>query len=101
MRLHVTAGTDDAPGKLSIVSMAEEVGQNHGDIDAKVEGGEAKVEDGEAKIAFNSKYLADVLAVLQQDEVALETTTPSSPGVLRPVGSDSYVHVVMPMFVQW
>jgi len=101
LRLHVTEGTDDAPGKLSIVSIAEEVGQNHGAIDAKVEGGEAKVEGGEAKIAFNSKYLADVLAVLQQDEVALETTTPSSPGVLRPVGSDSYVHVVMPMFVQW
>ncbi len=27
---------------------------------------------------------------------------PSRQGVLRPIGtSDSYVHVVMPMFVQW
>jgi DNA polymerase-3 subunit beta len=94
VRLHVTAGENDDPGKLSIVSVAEEVGENKGDIDAQVEG-------GEAKIAFNSKYLSDVLAVLEQDEVALETTTPSSPGVLRPVGSDAYVHVVMPMFVQW
>jgi DNA polymerase-3 subunit beta len=65
-----------------------------GEIDAKVEG-------AGSKIAFNSKYLADVLAVLGEGEVALETTTSSSPGVLRPVGDDSYVHVVMPMFVTW
>ncbi len=58
--------------------------------------------DGEpAKIAFNSKYLQDVLAVLDSGQVALETTSPSSPGVIRPLGSDNYVHVVMPMFVQW
>jgi len=35
------------------------------------------------------------------DRVALETSSPSSPGVIKPVGSDEYVHVVMPMFVQW
>jgi DNA polymerase-3 subunit beta len=94
VRLQVTEGDEGEPGKLSIVSTAEEVGENRGDIDAQVEG-------GEAKIAFNSRYLADVLAVLDQDSVALEVTTPSSPGVVRPVGSDAYVHVVMPMFVQW
>jgi DNA polymerase-3 subunit beta len=42
-----------------------------------------------------------VLAVLAEGQVALETTNPSSPGVLRPVGVENYVHVVMPMFVQW
>jgi len=54
-----------------------------------------------AKIAFNGKYLIDVLSVLHEGQVALETTTPSSPGVIRPVGSDNYVHIIMPMFVQW
>ncbi len=94
VRVHIAAGSDESPGKLSILSRAEEIGENQGEIDAQVEG-------GESKIAFNSRYLADVLAVLEEDEVALETTTPSSPGVLRPVGNDRYVHVVMPMFVQW
>ncbi len=59
------------------------------------------MEGQEAKIAFNGKYLSDVLSVLKTQEVALEATNPSSPGVIRPVGSDDYVHVVMPMFVQW
>jgi DNA polymerase-3 subunit beta len=79
---------------LHISARADEVGDNEGEIDATV--------DGDAsKIAFNSKYLQDVLSVLDSGQVALETTNPSSPGVLRPVGSDNYVHVVMPMFVQW
>jgi DNA polymerase-3 subunit beta len=33
--------------------------------------------------------------------VALETTTSSSPGVFKLIDSDDYIHVVMPMFVQW
>ena len=80
---------------MTISSRAEELGDNQGEIDATIEGGE------ESKIAFNSKYLAEVLDVLGEGEVSLETTTPSSPGVLRGSGNDSYVHVVMPMFVQW
>ena len=42
-----------------------------------------------AKIAFNSKYLQDVLQILDSGQVALETTSPSSPGVLRPLGIDN------------
>ena len=94
VKLHVTEGEEGEPGRLSIVSTAEEVGENRGDVDAQIEG-------NEAKIAFNSTYLSDVLQVLSEESVALEITTPSSPGVLRPTGSDNYVHVVMPMFVQW
>jgi DNA polymerase III sliding clamp (beta) subunit (PCNA family) len=29
----------------------------------------------------------------------LETSTPSSPGVIRPVGKDDFLHVIMPMFL--
>ena len=98
IRLHVNApeneGEGEGEGKLVISSRSEEVGDNESEVDVKVEG-------EESKIAFNSKYLTDVLEVLGSNEVALETTTPSSPGVLRPVDDDSYVHVVMPMFVQW
>ena len=31
----------------------------------------------------------------------METSGPSNPGVFRVVGRDNYVHVLMPMFVQW
>jgi DNA polymerase III subunit beta len=94
VRLVMTPGEELTPGKMAISARAEEIGDNLGEIDAVVEG-------EEAKIAFNGKYLQDVLAVLEEGQVALETTNPSSPGVLRPVGVENYVHVVMPMFVQW
>ena len=94
VRVNVTAGENGSSGMLKISSRAEEVGDNEGMIDATVEG-------QESKIAFNSKYLSEVLDVLGKGEIAVETTTPSSPGVIRPLNKEGYVHVVMPMFVQW
>lgn len=94
VRLVVAPGGEMTPGKVTVSARSEEIGDDVGEIDAMVEG-------EEAKIAFNGKYLSDVLGVLHEAQVALETTNPSSPGVLKPVGSDNYIHVVMPMFVQW
>ena len=94
VRLVMVAGGEITPGKLTISARSEEIGDDVGEIDAVVEG-------EEAKIAFNGRYLIDVLSVLHESQVALETTNPNSPGVIRPVGTDNYVHVVMPMFVQW
>jgi DNA polymerase-3 subunit beta len=94
VRIQLQPGEDVAPGKMIVSARAEEIGEHRGEMDVKMEG-EA------SKVAFNSKYLQDVLQVLDCSQVALETTTPSSPGVIRPVGAENYVHVVMPMFVQW
>ena len=98
IRLQMAPGEAGMPGQLTISARADEIGDNEGKIDAKVEG------EG-SKIAFNSRYLQDVLNVLT-GTVALEMTSPSSQGVFRPVDENGvsapgYVHVVMPMFVQW
>jgi len=93
-RVIINPGATVEAGKITISARADEIGDNTGEIDALV--------DGEAaKIAFNARYLADVLSVIKQAQVSLEVTTPSNPGVIRPVGVDNYDHVVMPMFVQW
>ena len=86
--------SDSAPGHLTVSSRAEEIGDSEGQLEAQVEG-------GEGRIAFNARYLTDVLGVLDKEKVALEMTSPSSPGVVRQVDDEAYVHVVMPMFVQW
>jgi DNA polymerase-3 subunit beta len=94
VRLEITPGEELTPGKMSTSARSEQIGDEVDEIDAVV--------DGEAaKIAFNGKYLMDVLGVLREGQVAMEITSPSSPGVIRPVGRDNYVHVAMPMFVQW
>lgn len=72
------------------VSANAEVGDHVGQVEAKVEG------DG-TSIAFNAKYLADVLEKVDADQFALELQGPLAPGVFKPIGDDRYVHVVMPV----
>ena len=95
VRLYVNPGEGDQAGTLRLAARSDEVGENEADIDAIVEG-------EESQIAFNSRYLVDVLSSLN-GKVTLETSSPSSPGTIKPLANDGgeYLHVVMPMFVQW
>ena len=96
IRMHlIPENGGSSGGKVMISARSEEVGDNQDEVDV------AEIEGEEGKIAFNSRYLLDVLSVLERGQVALETTTSSSPGVFKPTDSDDYIHVVMPMFVQW
>ena len=96
IRMHLMpAAADTEPPKVEISARSEEVGDNQDVVDLD------EIEGEEGKIAFNSRYLLDVLAVLEKGKVALETTTSSSPGVFKLTDSEDYIHVVMPMFVQW
>ncbi|MBM3943858.1 MAG: DNA polymerase III subunit beta [SAR202 cluster bacterium] len=96
VRMQMVPGVEGgAAPKVIISARSEEVGEHQDEVDAEA------IEGAEAKIAFNSRYLMDVLGVLEGGVLALETTTASSPGVFKPKDSDDYIHVVMPMFVQW
>ncbi len=92
VRLEIVPGGELAPGRVTLTATSAEVGDNVGEIDAVIEG-------EEMEIAFNAKYLIDVLSVVDAAQVALETTTASSPGVIKPVGSEDFTHVIMPMHI--
>lgn len=72
------------------VSAAADVGDNQGEVAASVEG------DG-TTIAFNARYLTDVLQNVDAEQFGLEFNGPLSPGIFRPVGDDDYIHVIMPV----
>jgi DNA polymerase-3 subunit beta len=72
------------------VSANAEIGDHLGRVEAAIEG------DG-TTIAFNARFLADVLEKVDADQFALELNGPLSPGVFKPIGDDRYVHVVMPL----
>lgn len=90
MRLKITPNDDAEPGKVTITARADETGDNESQLEANAVG--IGVE-----IAFNVKFLIDVLSIIDAPQVALETTAAKSPGLLRPVGDESFLHVVMPM----
>jgi DNA polymerase-3 subunit beta len=71
-----------------------DVGDTKDTIDAVVEG-----ESPQVTIAFNGKYLGDVLGAVNATQVSLELNSPSSPGVIRPIGATNHVHVIMPMHI--
>ena len=88
-RLEITPG-GDVPGELRISAASEETGSSQTTLTATVEG-------DPIVIAFNVRYLREALEAIRTPEVALETTAPASPGVLRPVGANDFVHIIMPM----
>ncbi|MBA3873164.1 MAG: DNA polymerase III subunit beta [Chloroflexota bacterium] len=80
------------PGAVQIVGMSAERGDNEGTLDASVE--------GEAlNISFNIRYLIDVLNVIDDERVVLESNGAANPGVIRPENRDDFVSVIMPMQV--
>jgi len=93
IRLHVVPGSELTPGYVSVAATSAELGDNVSELDVTGISGE------EIEIAFNARYMIDALSVAGTAEVALETTTSSSPGVIRPVGGEDYLCVIMPMHI--
>ena len=49
----------------------------------------------------NSVFDSSHVSVLEGDEIELETLSSSSPGVFRSEANQGFLHIIMPMFVQW
>jgi DNA polymerase-3 subunit beta len=78
------------PSEVEISATSEETGKNETIVEATVDG-------GSVLIAFNVKFLREALEVIRTPNVALETSAANAPGVVRPVGDDDFLHVIMPM----
>lgn len=94
VRFQMTPGHDGAPANLTMTATSAESGDNLANLDAVIEG-------PESEIAFNGRYMLEVLSVIDEPQIALETTRPSAPGVVRPigVGPEEFTCVVMPMHI--
>lgn len=81
---------DVRKGGITFSAASHELGEAREDVPAAY--------DGEGvSVAYNAKYLMDVLKHMDTKETLLELSTSLAPGVLRPSGDDSYVCVVMPI----
>ena len=92
IRFNIVPSNELTPGQIVITGTSAEFGDNVSEVDASVDG-------DTVEIAFNARYMIDALAVLGTPEVALETSTASSPGVLRPIGGEDFLCVIMPMHI--
>jgi len=79
-------------GRVMVTSKSQEKGDNEGLVDATVDG-------DDLEISFNIGYLIEVLNVIKEDQIILQTSGSSAPGLVRPLGRDDFIHVIMPMSV--
>jgi len=90
-RLNIKAAAGELqPSEIEISATSEETGKNETIVEASVDG-------AGLLIAFNVKFLREVLEVIKTPNVVLETSAANAPGVIRPVGDENFTHVIMPM----
>lgn len=80
------------PGQIVLSANTNEVGDNVAGVDANVEG-------ESLGIAFNARYVTDVLGLIDSPEVELIFNGALAPGLVRAPGDDSYRYVIMPVRV--
>jgi len=90
MDVRVNAGDPRRQPVLRISAQAQEIGNNATRIPVTVSGAAMSV-------SLSSQFFGDVLGALRCELVILNFTSPTSPVVVRGVGVDGYIHVIMPM----
>lgn len=86
----ITLEADEGSQKLSIKSVTSEVGDNTAVIGSKI--------SNSGSISLNSRFLSDVLSVVDTSEVEISFSGKLSPIKLIPKAKDSnYLHIIMPL----
>lgn len=83
----VTVKVED--GKVSINSIASQLGENTATADAEI--------NGEGEITINSRYLIDGLNAFDADVVEFCFNGKLEPSILRDPNSPNYTHLIMPL----
>lgn len=85
----------ETPRELTISAVSSDLGDSKDTI------GVEELEGEHGKIAFNVRYVQDILGAMDGDKLQFGMKDSSSPGVFRSMNGISYVHVIMPMYVNW
>ena len=86
----VTVTVDDDKKTVSLHSIASEMGENTSELAASV--------TGAGQVTLNSRYLAEALSVLEDEEIEFSFSGKLSPCILKSTKKDTnYYHVIMPL----
>ena len=80
--------------KIAGGEMAIESHSQIGDVYEKLE---VQQEGADLNIAFNVKYLTDVVRFIDSDQIEINLNTAITPCIITPVGDPDYVHLVLPV----
>lgn len=77
-------------GQFVISSEAKELGSQINEVEAQIEG-------EELEIAYNAKFLLDVLSAVSTTQLTMEFSGPLSPTLIKPVGVEGLEYIIMPV----
>jgi len=87
-------------GAIRISGTSAETGEGVSEVEAEITGeGATEVAAQGLEIAFDSRFLTDLLAALDAETVRMQFMAPTRPGVFD-TGAPGFVHVIMPMHIQ-
>ncbi len=75
---------------IIVSSQTPSVGENTVEVEAALTG-------EENEIAFNARYLMDVLSHVEAEDLVFEMTGPLNPGVFKIYNDNSFLHLIMPI----
>lgn len=79
--------------QIVVSSTSPQLGENTVTVEGVLKG-------EENEIAFNARYLLDILSAVSQKEMVFEMTGPLNPGVFKIKDDTSFLHLIMPVRVQ-
>ena len=56
-----------------------------------------ELEGDDIQIAFNSKYLLDVLKIIEDEYIYIEFMTSINPGLIKPEEDKDYQYLILPV----
>jgi len=83
----------EAPSKISVIASSPHLGDNVSEVSGVVTG--EKIE-----IAFNAKFILDILAVEDSEKIILEFSGGLSPAMLRGEKHADYFYIIMPLRIE-
>jgi DNA polymerase-3 subunit beta len=78
---------------ITVSSGSSAVGENRVEVESELSG-------EENEIAFNSRYLLDVLGNVEEKDMVFDMIGPLNPGVFKVKNDESFLHLIMPIRVQ-
>jgi len=90
---------ENSPIRLTMAQDGLELRAITPDVGEAIEELDAKYDGSDLTVAFNPEYLMEGLEVIDGDEVVLQTRDGQRPAVLRAIGDDEFLYLLMPVRV--
>jgi len=81
---------DPKSGQIEISSQNPDLGEYKSDLKGEIKG-------KEVSISFNHRFLIEGILGIKSKEIIFELTDGEGPAVLKPVGTEDYFYIIMPI----